>query len=582
MAANTKIEIILTAVDKGLSAGFNRAMGSIKSFVSGTKGADAGIRNMATSVSGLLASLGATVSAVAGVQKLVSVSREFDKISSGLITATGSAEKSEAAFAAIQDFASKTPYDLAQVSEAFVKLVNMGLDPSERALTSYGNTSAAMGKDLNQMVEAVADAATGEFERLKEFGIKASSEGDKVSFTFRGVTTTVGKNSKEIEDYLIKLGETNFGDAMANRMKTLDGALSNLGDEWDKVFLNISNAGIGDSIALGVRVAIGALEELNAMISSGQLEGYLRSIITKFSGWGSDIGATIDIVGGWWKEFAEGMVSDGTGAIDELVDAFRYFPENVRAFIGLVTVYVASVFDRVAARARAFKLTMAAMFTTGDTYDVGDISADLKGELETITTARDESIDAILKERDATIKASKDQRTQANLNRVAYNEQQKASKAAGEDRLAQFRIGSSAAKEEEKSTKASATAAKKAAAEAKKLYQEQKNIADEKRRSASQEKILALELDKLGASTLGTKLERARAEMDINKQIMAERISLKQQEIKAMQADAQLPDSNTSQADIIRAQSELAALKVEAVTQEHSNLATVATETGIG
>ena len=35
-----------------------------------------------------------------------------------------------------------------------------------------------MGKDLSQMIEAVADATTGEFERLKEFGIKAGKEGD--------------------------------------------------------------------------------------------------------------------------------------------------------------------------------------------------------------------------------------------------------------------------------------------------------------------------------------------------------------------------------------------------------------------
>ena len=44
---------------------------------------------------------------------------------------------------------------------------------------------------LDDMVEAVADATTGEFERLKEFGIRASSQGDKVALTFRGVTTTV-------------------------------------------------------------------------------------------------------------------------------------------------------------------------------------------------------------------------------------------------------------------------------------------------------------------------------------------------------------------------------------------------------
>ena len=39
-------------------------------------------------------------------------------------------------------------------------------------IKSYGDTSAALGKDLSQMIEAVADAATGEFERLKSLASK--------------------------------------------------------------------------------------------------------------------------------------------------------------------------------------------------------------------------------------------------------------------------------------------------------------------------------------------------------------------------------------------------------------------------
>ena len=71
--------------------------------------------------------------------------------------------------------AQTTPYSLQQAVDGFTKLVNLGLTPSEAALQSYGDTSAALGKDLSQMIEAVADAATGEFERLKEFGIKAKT-----------------------------------------------------------------------------------------------------------------------------------------------------------------------------------------------------------------------------------------------------------------------------------------------------------------------------------------------------------------------------------------------------------------------
>ena len=101
-----------------------------------------------------------------------------------------------------------------------------------------------MGKDLMQFIEAVADASTSEFERLKEFGIKAKQEGDKVSFTFQGVTKTIGNNAKEIEEYLIKIGENEFAGAMAKRVDTLDGAIAGLKDNWNSLFLEISKSGI--------------------------------------------------------------------------------------------------------------------------------------------------------------------------------------------------------------------------------------------------------------------------------------------------------------------------------------------------
>src|SRR5690606_23745186 len=142
------------------------------------------------------------------------------------------------------------------------KRTNLVLKPSEAALTSYGNTDAAMGKDLDQMIEAVADATTGEFERLKEFGIKASQENGKVSLTFKGQTTTIRNNAKEIEKYLLNLGNVDFSGAMENRMKTLDGSIANLEDTIDGLFLKVSQSGIGDAIKAGVDGASESLETL--------------------------------------------------------------------------------------------------------------------------------------------------------------------------------------------------------------------------------------------------------------------------------------------------------------------------------
>lgn len=224
---------------------------------------------MAAGFKRLIAPLVAVGAGAAALRKLTETTREFDVLNASLKTATGSAEGAEMAFEAIQDFASTTPYALQEVTTAFVKLVNLGLDPSERALTSYGDTAAAMGKSLDQMIEAVADATTGEFERLKEFGIRAKSEGDNVTFTFRGVSTTIRKEAAAIEEYLTNLGEINFAGAMAERMDTLDGALSNFADEWDKLWLTISQESpIGDAIETTVRKGIAALESLRSVILS--------------------------------------------------------------------------------------------------------------------------------------------------------------------------------------------------------------------------------------------------------------------------------------------------------------------------
>jgi hypothetical protein len=186
---------------------------------------------------------------------------QFQSLKASLVTVTGSQEAANAAFARLTQFAATTPYQLQEVVGAFTKLTAMGLNPSQEALTAYGNTASAMGKSLDQMIEAVADAATGEFERLKEFGIRAKSEGDNVSFTFQGITTTVGKNAKEIEEYLMSLGSVQFAGAMERQAETLNGVMSNLQDS----VATTANA-FGEGLAPALTAVI---KELSGAIGGG-------------------------------------------------------------------------------------------------------------------------------------------------------------------------------------------------------------------------------------------------------------------------------------------------------------------------
>ncbi|WP_153117366.1 tape measure protein [Rhodocyclus tenuis] len=210
----------------------------------------------------LLAGAIGALSVSAALGKLTAVQREFDVLNASLVTVTGSAGAAEKNFAWIKEFAKETPYSLAEVTNAFIKMKALGLDASAAALRSYGNTAAAMGKGLNQMIEAVADAATGEFERLKEFGVKANVEGSKVTLTFRGVRTEIGNNAEDIVAYLRKIGDVDFAGASTKRAETLDGAISNLGDTWDELYRTINDSGVGAAIESSVRGATVLVERL--------------------------------------------------------------------------------------------------------------------------------------------------------------------------------------------------------------------------------------------------------------------------------------------------------------------------------
>lgn len=403
----------------------------LKNLEKSAGGAEKASDGLTGSFKQMLGPLLAVVSATTALTKLVSTAREFDVLNAQLITATGSAENAGIAFEALQEFAAKTPYDLAQVTDSFTKLVNLGLTPSERALTSYGNTASAMGKDLNQLVEAVADAATGEFERLKEFGIKSKQEGDNVSFTFRGVTTTVKKNAEEIEGYLMALGENQFAGAMEQRANSLDGAISNLGDTWDQVFMNISNAGVGDFIETQVRAATDALTELNSMILSGELEGYLDALMIKFEGYTKDVKNLFATI----KSAFAG--TDISSTVEFLADAFKNMPENVRFFVQAMTIEILSGFDKVKAYSEAFVDSIKAIFSN-DTQD--SVAQRLEENLTRINGVREDSLQEIANERQASLDSFDKQVAASKELRVEYDKLQESKKAAnaGKDRLAGF------------------------------------------------------------------------------------------------------------------------------------------------
>lgn len=261
-------------------------------------------------VVGLASIVAAT--AYKAAQALVDSQRQLDKMSASLKTLTGSTQGARQALSILQDFARDTPYGLEQAVEGFRKLVALGLTPSEEALRSYGNTAAAMGKDLNQMIEAVADASTFEFERLKEFGIKAKQNKNDVEFTFQGTTTVVKKSAADIEQYLLNIGNVNFAGAMADQANTLNGAIASASDSWSQLKMTLATSLDVGALAEPIRYIDDLIQELNAQVASGELAAEMRM-------WGdiaSEVGSAIETS----FDAAFGFVGDAINGLNELWD----------------------------------------------------------------------------------------------------------------------------------------------------------------------------------------------------------------------------------------------------------------------
>lgn len=194
--------------------------------------------------------LGSFAALTAGAKMLVSnvidVRSEFEKYEAVLTTALGSQRKAAESMSMLQDFAKSTPYQLSELTGAYVKLTNYGLKPNIEEMRKYGDLASSVGKGFDQLTEGIADAVTGEYERLKEFGIKASVEGNRVTFTFKEQKTVVDNNAQSIKKYILSLGElAGVQGSMSSISQTLGGRISNLSDAWDGLMNSMGSKSSG-------------------------------------------------------------------------------------------------------------------------------------------------------------------------------------------------------------------------------------------------------------------------------------------------------------------------------------------------
>lgn len=246
--AVTRLETRLTAKDDT-----GRAFRSLQSSLAT---ADRAFVNLTKVAAGLGAVFGGVF-----VRDLVDVNKKFQSLQASLVTFTGSTEKAKGAFNILKEFAKTTPFSLDEVVGSFNVLIAQGIKPTEAQLRNFADIAGGTSKSILQFSEAIADASVGEFERLKEFGIKTKKEGESITFAIGDLTKTINNDADSILAALAEIGATKFAGGAARQAQTLGGAFTNLRDTVDEFMFEVGEAGLAKELSKTVRSLTAVMSE---------------------------------------------------------------------------------------------------------------------------------------------------------------------------------------------------------------------------------------------------------------------------------------------------------------------------------
>ncbi len=239
------------------------------------------LQNSMSKLKNVVATVFAVGAIFAFTNKVVDARSEYERFNAVLTNTFQSDKVGAAALNMLTDFATQTPFQLNELTGSFIKLANRGVAPTRAELTKLGDLASSQGKGFDQLTEAILDAQTGEFERLKEFGIQASKSGDKVTFSFKGLTKIVNNNKDAITAALQEYGQMpGVANSMGAISQTLGGKISNLADQWWNFLVAVG--GESGGIFTGVI----------SLLSSGLT--FLQEVLPHISKWFAILWQTIE------------------------------------------------------------------------------------------------------------------------------------------------------------------------------------------------------------------------------------------------------------------------------------------------
>lgn len=247
---------------------------------------------------------------------MVTTITAFEDYSDAVRAATGDTESAAVAMEMLETFATNSAFTLEDVTNAFVRFRSAGLEASKESLSSYGNVAAGLNVTLEELADAVGQAAEGNFSKLNDTQLKAVESGDKVTFTYQGVSTQVKNTGKDVAAFIKTMGDTTFAGSMEDAMGGVTGAFTAMSNAWGELVEDMGEGGLSSGLENFARSMVDASEKADELAR---------------------------ILGGWLGDQATLLGKDIEGLVDQLNDLVALFKDVTDAINSIPTL--SGIFD---------------------------------------------------------------------------------------------------------------------------------------------------------------------------------------------------------------------------------------------
>lgn len=264
----TNAKVVIDVDDSQLNAKLRQAETNIQNSFQKMANSGSVMDNQLASIKNQLAGLASVAVVGSFIKDIAQVRGEFQKYEAVLANTFQDEAKAAESMEMIASYAAKTNFQVSELTDSYVRLAGQGFKPTREEMTKLGDLAASKAKGFTQLSEAIIDAETFEFERLKEFGIRAAKDGEQITFTFKGIQTTVNASAESIRNYILSLGELDGVRGSTEAIsKTIVGLASNFEDAWDKMLNTIGQSNEG-AFADSIKMATQLVSNYDAVVDS--------------------------------------------------------------------------------------------------------------------------------------------------------------------------------------------------------------------------------------------------------------------------------------------------------------------------